>query len=435
MGPMLGWATSPKVEIKERGMSVSDRVSGERVPGPLQGIMLLLPITMAVVGVAVFVATAAMMTKRFSHVPNGEYLVQLLITMPAIWIALFSPVAGWLADRFGRRRILLVAMVVYALVGAAPFLMENIYLILLTRCGVGICESVVVTASTTMICDYFKGTARERWLAAQAATSSLSSLVVIWAGGQLGAAFGWQGPFLIYLYSLVLVIGVAAFTWEPKRDSALEAAAPQADVRYRKLPVARMAGICLITVVASVMFYATITQNANALVTLGVNDPGTIGSLSALASIGVPIGTILFWFIGRLDIRWLLCLGFGLIGAGFLWMGTTTTPAGYAWAANLQQIGCGLMLPTLLVWATSGLAFEIRGRGTGVWQATFSIGQFVSGVTLLFMSKQLGGLLHTFSALGVVCALAAVVALISTFVRAKQATPESHRAVATTASE
>jgi MFS family permease len=66
--------------------------------------MLLLPITMSVVGAAVFVATAALMTAHFSHVPNGEYLVQLLITLPAIWIALFSPVAGWLADRFGRRR-------------------------------------------------------------------------------------------------------------------------------------------------------------------------------------------------------------------------------------------------------------------------------------------------------------------------------------------
>ena len=77
-----------------------------RVPGPLQGIMLLLPITMPVAGITVFVATAALMVEHFKDLPNGEYLVQLLITMPAIWIVLSSPIAGWLADRHERRRIL-----------------------------------------------------------------------------------------------------------------------------------------------------------------------------------------------------------------------------------------------------------------------------------------------------------------------------------------
>jgi len=383
--------------------------------------MLLLPVTTSVVGAGVFVATAALMTAHFSNLPRGEYLVQLLITLPAIWIALFSPVAGWLADRFGRRRILLISMVVYALVGAAPFVLENIYLILLTRCGVGICESIVMTASTTMIGDYFKGRVRERWLAAQAGAASLSALPIIWAGGQLGAALGWQGPFLIYMYSVVLTFGVAAFTWEPTQDGALESRAPEADVRFQRLPVARMLGICLITLLASIGFYATITQNANALVALGVHDPGTIGNLSALASIGVPLGTLIFWCIARLRITWLLFIGFGLIAAGFVWMGATRTPTGYAFAANLQQIGCGVMLPTLLVWATSGLAFSIRGRGTGIWQATFSIGQFLSGITLTFFSKQLGGLMPTFSALGVVCFGAALAALISGFLPARSA--------------
>jgi MFS family permease len=385
--------------------------------------MLLLPITMSVVGVTVFTATAALMGEHFSDVPNGEYLVQLLITMPALCILLFSPLAGWLADRFGRRRILMIAMVIYALIGTAPFLLENIYWILLTRFGVGICEAIVMTMSTTMIGDYFKGETRERWLAAQTATASLSSLLFIWAGGQLGATLGWQGPFLIYAYSLLLVVGIARFTWEARQDSVLETAAPVSDVRYHELPVARMFGICLITIVASVMFYATITQNANALVALGVHDPGTIGNLSAIASLGVPIGTCIFWGIARARTVWLLFLSFGLIGAGFAWMGITTTPNVYAMAANLQQIGCGMALPTLLVWATRGLAFNIRGRGTGIWQAALSLGQFLSGMTLTFSSKRLGGLLPTFSALATVCLVAAGVTVVVALVTGRQAAP------------
>jgi len=397
--------------------------AGERTPGFMQGLMLLLPITMSVVGVSVFTATAALMTEHFRDVPDGEYLVQLLITMPAIWILLFSPIAGWLADRFGRRQILIWSMVVYAFVGAAPFFLENIYIILVTRCGVGICESIVMTVTTTMIGDYFKGAARERWLASQTATASLSALLIIWAGGQLGARFGWQGPFLVYLYSLALVIGIVLFTWEPHKDRELETAGVDADARYREFPFARMLGICAITVVASIMFYATITQNANALVSLGVSNPATIGELSALASLGVPLGTVIFWRLGRLPIGWLLFVNFALIGLGFHWMGTATTPNGYAWAANVQQIGCGLILPTLLVWATRGLAFNIRGRGTGAWQATFAIGQFLSGVTLTFLGKQLGGLLPTFSVLGKLCLAAAALALVAAVIWRRSTTP------------
>jgi predicted MFS family arabinose efflux permease len=413
-----------RVDGQLQGVRVSTRESaGERIPGWLQGMTLLLPISMAVVGIAVFTATASLMTERFKEVPNGEYLVQLAITLPALWILLFSPIAGWLADLVGRRRILLVAMVAYALVGTAPFLLEDIYLILLTRCGVGICEAIVITVTTTMIGDYFKGAARERWLAAQTAIASFSSLLAIWAGGQLGAIFGWQGPFLLYAYSLVLAIGVALFTWEPTRNSLLEISAPEADVRFRTIPVKRMLGIGLVTVFASVMFYATITQNANALVALGVREPGTIGNLSAIASLGVPLGTLLFWGIARLRITWLLFFSFGLMGAGFAWMGMTTTAQGYAWAANLQQIGCGLVLPTLLVWATQGLAFDIRGRGTGIWQATFCIGQFVSGMTLTLVSKQLGGLFSTFSALSALCLSGALIAFLVALILARPPEP------------
>lgn len=400
---------------------------GQRVAGFGQGMMLLLPVTTSVVGVTIFTATAALMAEHFRPVPSGDYLVQLLITMPAICIVLFSPLAGWLADRYGRRLILLISMVVYAFVGTAPVLLQNIYWIVLTRFFVGVCEAMIMVASTTMIGDYFKGAARERWLAGQTALASLSSLLFIWAGGQLGAAFGWQGPFLIYGYSLVLALAVARLTWEPSRQDGPAATATVADeVLYPQLPVIRMTGICLITVVASIMFYSTVTQNANALAELGLHEPGAVGNLSALASMGVPIGTVLFWGIARLGVGWLIFLSFGLIGAGFAWMGAAGTASAYAIAANLQQIGCGLALPTFLVWATRGLAPSIRGRGTGIWQAAFCLGQFLSGVALTFMAKKLGGLLPTFSALAVVSLIAAALALLASLVALRRpTTPKS----------
>lgn len=381
-----------------------------RQPGALQGIMLLLPITMAVMGISALTPVVPMLLAQFKDVPNHQYLVMGgVITMPAIWMLLFSPVAGWMADRLGRRVLLVASMAVYALVGIAPALLDNLYAIILSRVAVGICESVVMTVSTTLICDYFQGHARERWLAGQTAMASLSALGIIYLGGELGAAYGWRGPFYLYLYSLPLTLGVWLTIWEPAAPTPLSDASLPLD-RYQTLPWARTLGICAITVLASICFYTVVTKNAEALVSLGVSGPAQIGRLTMLASIGVPLGTFLFWRLSRLPIGWLLSIDFALVGSGFLWMGHAAVPGSYVAGCFLNQLGCGLVLPTMLVWATRGLSHAVRGRVNGWFQASFAIGQFLSGMVVTLLSS-LEGLLPALALMGVaslVCASMAV---------------------------
>jgi MFS family permease len=129
----------------------------------------------------------------------------------------------------------------------------------------------------------------------------------------------------------------------------------------------------------------------------------------------VPLGTFAFWGLSRLPIGWLLCVDFALVGLGFGWMGRATDPDSYAWGSFINQVGCGLVLPTMLVWATRGLAYHIRGRVNGMWQAAFAIGQFLSGMVVTLLSKQLGGLLPTFGLMGraiLLCAALAAVAAV-----------------------
>jgi MFS family permease len=388
--------------------------SGRRA-GFVQGIMLLLPITMAVMGVSVLMPVVHLLLEHFKDVPNYEYLVMGgVVTMPSIWILLLSPAAGWMADRFGRRRTLILSMVAYAFAGVAPVFLNSLYAVILSRVGVGICEAVVMTVSTTMISDYFKGRARERWLASQTAVASVSALGIIYLGGQLGAAYGWRGPFYLYLYSLVLVLGVVIFIWEPTAPENATAAPTDRDPgEYREFPWLRLLGICAVTLLGSISFYTVITKNAEALVALGVSDPARIGTLSVIATIGVPLGTFIYWGLSRLPIAWLLCVDFALIGLGFVCMGRAADPTQYEWGSFINQVGCGLVLPSLLVWATRGLAFNIRGRGTGMWNASFAIGQFLSGMIITALSKPLGGLLPTLSVMGFVGLAAAMVAGVS----------------------
>lgn len=394
------------------GVSARSRAAAPRIAGTLQGILLLLPITLAVMGLTVLVPVVPQVMDAFKTTPNFAYLVQGgVLTMPALCIMLFSAPAGWVADRFGRRRVLIGAMIVYAVFGMAPVVLRDLYAIIASRVGVGICEAVVVTASTTMISDYFKGRQRERWLGNQAAVGSLCSIVMIAIGGALGSVFGWHGVFAIYGLSLPLALCVWRFTWEPEAEDDTAIVPVFGAATVAPFPWSRLLGICAITLFASIMFYTLLTQNALALTALGVSEPARIGLYTAIATLGVPVGTVAFRRLSRLPVAALLFIEFGAIGLGFVGMGLAAAPLPYVAAALVNQFGCGMILPTLLTWATAGLAFEVRGRGNGLWQASFAIGQFLT-VIVVFLATRLGGVQPAFVALAIVNAVVALIAIV-----------------------
>jgi MFS family permease len=382
-----------------------------RSAGLLQGIVLLLPITLAVMGIAVLVPAVPLLMERFHDVPGHAYLVQGgVLTAPALCVAIFSPVAGWLADRLGRRRLLIGAMVVYSVVGIAPLALDDLREIIASRIGVGLCEALIMTLSTTMIGDLFVSPARERWLASQTAVASISSLALIPLGGLLARSHGWRGPFAVYALSLVLAALVWRFTWEPDATPPHQQQAPQQP--RTSLPWRSLGGICVVTLFASVMFYTIQTQSGLALSELGVHNPAQLGALTALASLGVPAGTLLFPLLARLPLRYLLTLEFALIAAGFAWMGKAGEPHLFVVAAAVNQVGCGMILPTLLTWAARDLPFETRGRGIGIWTGTFTIGQFLSGVLVTWLAARMNGLPDAFMTLAAANLLAAALAVI-----------------------
>ena len=365
-------------------------------------------------GIVLLVPIVPQMYANFSAVPNADYLIQGgVLTMPALCIALFSAFAGWLADAVGRRRLLIGAVLLYSVVGIAPIFLDNLYAIIVSRIGVGLCEAAILTLSTTMIGDYFSGHDREKWLASQTAVASISAVLLIVVGGWLGSIYGWRGPFAVYASGLLFALALISFTWEVQGTPTTTVAAPSKGPAF---PWLHMAGVCGVTLLASIMFYTMQTQGGFAWNILGISDPARIGLLTSIASLGVPLGTFIFrGATKRLSTSQLLAVEFLIIATGFMGMGGSHDYRLYLLAASLNQIGCGMILPTLLIWAIRGLPFEIRGRGTGLWTAVFSVGQFGSGITMTYFAKIMGGLLPAFSALGAVSLFAAAMAITAHF--------------------
>lgn len=383
--------------------------------GFMTGISLLLPITLTTMAIVLLTPIIPDLMAEFSNVPNHEYWVPMILTFPSLCVALLCPFAGMLGDYFGRRRLLLFSFILYAAVGVAPVFLTDLTHILISRIGVGVAEAMIYVLSTTMIGDYYKGASRDKWLAGQTAFASMSALLFFNLGGIMGEA-GWRTPFWAYASALAMFVLVWKFTWEPSGEVHPDDEAERAphNLTWAGFPWVLMAVIVAITVYGSVFFYTVQIQAPSGLAELGLSSPAERGFLTSIASIGVPLGTFIYsrigpkWPVGRL-----LLTEFALLSVGFMLMSKAGSIAGFLAGCFVNQIGAGLLLPTLLVWSMSILRFEFRGRGTGFWQSAFAFGQFLSPVVVTYAAQRTGGLLGAFMVLSIGALGGVVIALIA----------------------
>lgn len=397
-----------------QGQEQGQKMSRHHQPGFMTGISLLLPITLTSMAIVLLTPVIPELMRAFSSVPHHEYWVPMILTMPSLCVALLCPVAGMLGDYFGRRRLLLVSFVLYAIVGIAPVFLHDMRAIILSRVGVGVAEALIYVLSTTMIGDYYAGAARDRWLAGQTAFASVSALVFFNIGGVLGE-FGWRTPFWAYASALAMWALVWRFTWEPAEGHAEdEAEAAPHHLSWAGFPWGKMALIVAITVYGSVFFYTVQIQAPMGLAALGLASPARRGLLTSIASIGVPLGTLVYSRVAtRARVGVLLLVEFAFLALGFLLMSRTGTVPGFLVGCFINQLGAGLLLPTLLVWSMSILSFEVRGRGTGFWQSAFALGQFLSPIFVTFVGGWTGGLLGAFGVLSAAALGGVIVAAVA----------------------
>src|SRR5215510_8500187 len=332
--------------------------------------------------------------RHFSGVPRVEYLVPITLTIPALLIAILAPFAGAIIDVLGRRRPLVIALVLYAAFGTAPLWLDSLYSIIVSRAGVGLVEAVIMTCCTTLIGDYYDGARRSKYLALQTTWVALSASLFFLVGGLLGE-LGWRAPFWVYGISLLLAPLAHIYLWEPERKRQIEveqeptpggAAAPS----FRPL---LLLGVCGLTLITSVAFFVVPVHLGFLLNDLGTRSTRTIGVILGLTALTKMIGSLIFHrlnIIGFTTPR-LLALSCALSGSGLLVLAAATTMNEAVTGALINGFGGGLVIPTLLTWNMRTLPLERRGLGTGAWTAGMFLGQFVNPIVVFAIAGIAGG--------------------------------------------
>ncbi len=144
--------------------------------------------------------------------------VAWLITAFSLPGMLLAPFVGVLADRFGRKRILVPSIFLFAIAGTACAFTRDFNILIICRIFQGIGAAAMGSINVTLIGDLYLGRRRVEAMGLNASALSIGAAGYPLIGGAL-AALAWYYPF--YLSLIAIPVGIIVLTKlnNPEPDS------------------------------------------------------------------------------------------------------------------------------------------------------------------------------------------------------------------------
>lgn len=122
---------------------------------------------------------------------------------------IFSPIAGYLADRFGSRPLILISLAIWSGATLWTGYVDTFEQMLMARIVMGVSEAFYMPAAVSLIVQFHRGATRSRATGLHLSGTYMGSILG-GLGGWLAATHGWRWAFLVFggmglAYSLVLV--------------------------------------------------------------------------------------------------------------------------------------------------------------------------------------------------------------------------------------
>lgn len=314
----------------------------------------------------------------------------LLVSVYFLTGIALSPFIGLLADRWGRRRVLVPSLVVFAVAGGAMAVAPGFETVLALRLVQGTAAAGIFITTVTLISDAFEGVRRNAVLGVNTAVLSVGAAVYPLVGGSL-ATISWNAPFFAYL----LALPVALFAFRAVEEPPVER--QRGGVGYLRRVAASVArraavvpyGTAFLT--EALLFGAVFTAIPFLLA-------GTYGVSPVFIGLAVTAAEVASALVaaqnGRLARSFadasLIALGYACyaVGLGGAWLAPSPLLVGSA--GVVMGAGVGLTLPSVDALLSSLVAQEYRAGALSLRNSTTFLGRAVGPVLFTGLAATTG---------------------------------------------
>ena len=302
----------------------------------------------------------------------------LLVASASLPGVVVAPVIGGLADRFGRRRVLVPCLALFGVAGGLGGLAPSFELLLTARLLQGVGAAGLINLAVVIIGDHWAGEARARAIGRNAAVLTVSLAVLPGVGGLLTEIGTWRLAFAPYLLALITAVvvhrrlpGVEMGTPVPLRHQVEGAWA----VLRRPLVLGAIVAGVLVFVIIFGLYLATLPLLLERRFGLGAGWRGLVAAVPASAA------TLVAFNLGRLQVRWgrrrLVLASSGLFSSALFLVGVAPSLIVVFAGAMLYGSAEGASIPTLQDAVVAASPSASRGAVMAVFVAGSRVGQTV----------------------------------------------------------
>ncbi len=221
------------------------------------GMMVCLAACMAL-QMTSFVIILPLFARRFTQIGAGVGALGASEMAFALAATVTAPLMGTLADRFGRRPILLVSLVVYVLAFTGYLLASSAVAFIVLRGLAGALTAGLVPAAIGVVADLAPSDRRAQWIAIMSAGSSFGWIAGPVLGGLLYDNWGYEVALIVSIgmetAAFLLALLTLRETHKPAVERSSATASPNAPFRFPDLTASLAPVAAVLFIYFAVMF-------------------------------------------------------------------------------------------------------------------------------------------------------------------------------------
>lgn len=335
--------------------------------------------------------------------PDAPQLaIQLIISMPALFIFLTNLVFPRLSAKFGSKTLVLFGLLLYTVGGVAAGLFSNIVLLLCMRALVGVGVGIIMPLSTGLLAFYYPPEAQSKLSGYSSAMNQLGGVVATLLAGFL-SAIHWRASFLVYLLGLLsFVLCLLFLPNEHLARSGGEESGEKVSVLHSVKTYYRYIVAMFLLMSCFFLYPANYAMETLAFDTM--IPASLISVIMAFADVVAAVGGFLFFRIMKTAKRMTKVVAPLLFFAGFLclflggWVGTLLGSA-------LVGFANGAGVPFVISQGSMKAGKAAAGTVMPLVSAALYLSQFVSPFLMSGASAVLGDFRHPAYLFGMILSL------------------------------
>lgn len=317
--------------------------------------------------------------------PEWEAWVQLLVTIPPLFIMVSSMAVSPLLRIFSEKIIALLGLVLVLFSGVYPWFSDSFILLLLSRVVMGLGLGLVTTISSSLPATFFShGDDRDKATGIQSAFSSFGGVAFSYLSGWIAANFFWKDVFLVQLLNIIPLFAV--FFFMPQKEKKQKTTSSISSVFFAK-------DALFLVILAFLCISFTVTFPLNMSLFINKYNIGTTNLSGIISSINSFIGFIIglsFFKITNIFKEKTLPLALLIVSISFFIISQAREATMFLLGSTLFGVGTSIIYPAFLTIIYADIRADSIVSAIAMYTVATNVAQFVSPFVINPMANILG---------------------------------------------